>query len=272
MNEKEIKEMINTGRAFMKCQDQDPEYKSDQELKLPQPPLYKDPVSDERIALTTDFTKLNINSDFLNVVNTRASHRVYTGENITLDQLSYLLWCCQGVKEIRGKSYATLRTVPCGGARHEFEMYLAVNFVEGLKKGFYHYLPKTHELEFIKETDDIKAFIGESVLGQTWANNSSVVFYPSMVSYRAEWRYGVYAHRVALTDLGYISAHLYLASTSIGLGGCAIGAVDVELSDAAFGLDGDEEFILMAHTVGTISEKDKQKEADFYAFVKEQGL
>ena len=58
---------------------------------------------------------------------------------MSLLELSYMLWTCQGVKQIRGKKYATLRTVPSGGARHGFELYFVCQNVEGLTPGTYHY-------------------------------------------------------------------------------------------------------------------------------------
>ncbi|MBQ1346727.1 MAG: SagB/ThcOx family dehydrogenase, partial [Erysipelotrichaceae bacterium] len=61
-------------------------------------------------------------------------------------------------------------------------------------------------------------------------------------------------------------------ATALGLGGCALGAVNGKCCDEMFGLNGTDESIIYAMPVGTISEKDKQKEEDFYAFVKEEGL
>ncbi len=268
LTEKEIQQLIDSGRAFMHmAAERDPDYITDQYLKKPQPPLFKDPVSQDITALPTDFENLAIDNDFLHIVNSRESHRVYTEENLTLLQLSYLLWCAQGVKDMRGKHYATLRTVPCGGARHEFELYMAVNHVEGLEKGYYHYLPQNHSIEKLSAEADLSAFIDDTMNGQNWAVKSSVVFYFAMISYRAEWRYGIYTHRIALVDAGYISQNLYLACTSIGLGSCAIGSIREAQANEKFGLDGKEEFIFLAHPVGTISAEDKQKELDFYAFV-----
>lgn len=273
MTEKEILERIQAGRQFMHMdRDEDDDYKTDQMLKKPQPPLTKEAVSEIRIKLPSDFSSLTIDNDFLHIINSRVSNRVYTEEDISLLQLSYLLWCTQGVKEIRGRAYATLRTVPCGGARHEFETYLAVAHVKDLKPGFYHYLPMSHELELLQECSDLPDFIGKSLNGQVWGAKASVVFYYSMVAYRAEWRYGIHAHRIALVDAGYISENLYLACTSIGLGSCAIGSISEDICNSSFGLDGDEEFIFLAHPVGTVTPADKQKELDFYAFVKEQNL
>ncbi len=270
---KEIVKRVEEGRNWLrtnivKIED----YKTDQELKKPQPPLVKKPMTNNVIELSLNFNDLEIDNDFLHVINSRESHRVYTQEKISLLELSYLLWCSQGVKEIRGKSYATLRTVPCGGARHEFECYMTIQNVEGLKDGLYHYLPMKHQIEFLKQIDNLKDFISDSLQGQRWADKANVVLYYSFVCYRAEWRYGIYAHRMVSCDAGHITQNVYLAATSIGLGGCAIGAVNGNLCDKYFDLDGEEEFIFYAMPVGTISEKDVDKEKDFYKFVEEEGL
>ena len=275
MDERKIRELIETGRNWLRTgysQEKYEDYHTDQELKKKQPPLVKTAMSDVIIDLPSDFAGIEVETDFLKIVNSRSSHRVYTQGKITLKQLSYLLWCMQGVKEIRGKSYATLRTVPCGGARHPFETYMALKDVEGLKDGLYHYLPMEHKIEFLKEVEDLKGFIGTSLMGQLWACKANVVFYFSIVFYRSEWRYGVHAHRGLMTDAGHITENLYLASTALGLGGCAIGAVDGKYCDEVFGLDGVEESIVYAQPVGTVSKEDRQKEEDFYAFVKQQGL
>ena len=247
-------------------------YATDQYLKKPQPPLAKAAMTDNFIDLPRDFGSLDIRTDFLGIINDRKSHRVYTDKPITLAELSYLLWCTQGVKDVRGKSYATIRTVPCGGARHEFECYMAIRNVEGLEPGLYHYLPMTHQIEFLGESQDMKRFISVSLQEQDWAVKASVVFYYSCVFYRAEWRYGIWAHPVILMDSGHITENLYLAATSIGLGGCAIAAIDPYASNKEFGLDGEEETIFYAMPVGTVSPSDQKAEDEFYAFVREEGL
>ncbi len=273
LTEKEIKELMKKGRQIMRpIEDYDKDYKTDQELKKPQPPLVKAAMCETSIALPMNFEDLDIDNDFLHVINSRQSHRVFTQEKMSLLELSYLLWCSQGVKEIRGKSYATLRTVPGGGARHPFEVYMTIQNVEGLSNGYYHYLPMKHHIECLKEKEELKGFISESLEGQIWAAKANVVFYYSFVCYRAEWRYGIYAHRMNMADAGHVTENVYLSATSIGLGGCAIGAVVGSLCDKEFGLDGEEEFIFYAMPVGTISVKDKDKEKDFYKFVEEEGL
>lgn len=260
-------------RALMKKSgSKEPEgYKSDQQKMLPQPPLTKAPMGGEVTQLPRDFKALDFEKDFFEILMKRCSSRVYTEEPITLLQLSFLLWATQGVKGIRGRQYATLRTVPCGGARHPFETYLLVKNVEGLTPGKYHYLPMDHTLEFLGAVENMDNAMDVSMVGQHWAVKSSVIFYWSFVPYRTEWRYGIYSHPASLTDIGHVGENLYLAATAAKLGTCGIGAYDQKFCDEMFGLDGEEEFIVYTETVGTIRPEDAQAEKDFYKFVEEAG-
>lgn len=269
MNEKEL---IQKGRDFLHYDASCEEYVSDQDKGLEQPPLVKSRMRKEGIVLPKNFKDLDIHNDFMWVIDHRKSYRIYTQDTISLLQLSYLLWASQGIKSIRGKKYATLRTVPSGGARHGFETYLIVQNVEGLKSGKYHYLPMFHELEYLGDIEDIPQTIDDSLCHQSWAKKSSVVFYWSLMCYRNEWRYGIHAHRPIAIDAGHVGQNLYLACTALDLGVCAIAAYDNKVCDSLFELDGNEEFVMYTATVGTIRQKDKQAEDDIYAFVKEQGL
>ena len=270
------KKLIQKGREFTKgYQENDPylnDYESDQDLHKPQPPLVKPAMAEEKIDLTRDLSGLELQHDLVALIRDRRSARVYTDETVTMAQLSFLLWATQGIKAIRGKSYATLRTVPCGGARHEFETYLLIRRVEGLKPGAYHYLPLEHALEFLHPVDEMEHPITESLSGQKWAEKASVVFYWSMVPYRAEWRYGIYAHRVTMIDLGHVGQNLYLACTGAGLGTCTLGAFSHEICNELFRLDGEEEYVVYAAPVGTVRESDRDAEQAFYRFVEEEGL
>ena len=93
-----------------------------------------------------------------------------------------------------------------------------------------------------------------------------------MVAYRAEWRYGIYAHRPALIDAGHVGQNLYLGCTGLGLGTCSIAAFSHELCNQVFGLDGEEEFVVYTAPVGPIRESDKARELAFYQFVTDEGL
>lgn len=279
MLDKEIqKELIQKGRTFTKgYRENDPymdNFESDQTLKLPQPPLVKPAMrpAENRIALTRDFSELTMKNDLVSLIRDRRSARIYTQEEMNQDQLSFLLWATQGIKGLRGKSYATLRTVPCGGARHEFETYLLIRNITGLQPGAYHYLPMDHALEFLHPVENLEQTVTDTLSGQSWAAKANVVFYWSMVPYRAEWRYGIYAHRTALIDVGHVGQNLYTACTGLGLGCCAVAAFEHEKSCQVFELDGEEEYIVYTVPVGTIRDKDREEEQTFYQFVYDEGL
>lgn len=280
MDQRIIEEHIRRGRDFLRSPvtaqtEENSDYQTDQELKRPQPSLVKAPMTDSPMDLPRDFESLKLSDNLYQLLLRRKSSRVYTQEDMSLLQLSFLLWASQGIKEIRGKSYATLRTAPCGGARHPFETYLLVRKVDGLVPGAYHYLPMTHQLEMIQPMEDPDALLNlvdDTLCGQTWAAKSNVVFYWSFVPYRSEWRYGIFAHRLILADMGHAAENLYLACAALGLGTCGIGAYDQSLCDKTFQLDGEEEYTIYSQSVGTVQAKDAGAEKAFYSFVEEQGL
>ncbi len=268
------KKLITEGRDFMKSDHNNAydTFETDQDLKLPQPQLVKAPMRDQALELPRNFEDLDLQQDIIKLLTNRKSSRVYTQQPISLLQLAFLLWATQGIKDIRGKSYATLRTVPSGGARHGFETYLLVQHVEGLQPGAYHYLPITHQLEFLHPVENLRETISTSLEEQSWASKASAIFYWSFVPYRCEWRYGIWAHRPALMDAGHVGQNLYLACTALGLGTCAIAAFDMKICDTLFGLDGEEEFTVYVAPVGTISVGNQKSEKAFYQFVEDEGL
>ena len=71
-----------------------------------------------------------------------------------------------------------------------------------------------------------------------------MIFYWSVVPYRAEWRYGPYAYAPLLVDAGHVGENLYLACASQGLGTCGLRAFRHELCCELFGLDGEEVYRL----------------------------
>ena len=76
-----------------------------------------------------------------------------------------------------------------GGARHEFETYLLISKVGDLAAGAYHYLPMEHALELLHPVENMEAVISDALCGQSWAAKANVVFFWTIVAYRAEWRW-----------------------------------------------------------------------------------
>ena len=252
MDNKDYLTRIENNRELMKSVFTERGHKSDQQSQVPQPPLAKESVNENKMVLTKDFSGLIKESNVLTIINERKSHRFFKKESLTLDHLSFLLWASQGVKGIKGDNYATERTVPSGGARHAFEVYLAAINVKGLEKGIYHYLPLNHELELIRLVDNIENAVAESLDDQKWAGKSAAVFYYTAIPYRSEWRYTINAAKLILLDAGHAVQNLYIGCGAIGCGTCAVADYNQNLSDELLQVDSKDEFVVYAAPVGLI--------------------
>jgi SagB-type dehydrogenase family enzyme len=242
------------GRQFLKAylwEDWDT-LQLDQRDKVPHPPIQKPYLETSELIdlLPSDEIRLET-LPVLEAIKRRSSQRNYSGEPISLSELSYLLWATQGVHRVIRGGQTILRTVPSAGARHPFETYVFINHVEGIYAGLYRYLGIEHKLLPI----DINPNLVDDIhLGtyEQYVHECAVVFIWTAIPYRTEWRYGPLAHKMIAQDSGHICQNLYLACESIGLGTCAIGAYNQKVMDRILGVDGDNEFTIYVATVGKI--------------------
>jgi SagB-type dehydrogenase family enzyme len=242
------------GREWMKSNlNRYPEgWRSDQNRGVPNPPLQKNPPDGAlRVELPEPDQTVVVKHDIAEIFKTRRSRRRFYDRELSLEQLSFLLWATSGVQRTVG-DYVTMRTVPSAGARHPYDTYVLVRRVEGLPPGVWRYLPLNHELVFCREIDDMETQLTGAVLSQAFVAAASAVFVWAAVPYRGEWRYGPGAHKPMVLDAGHICQNLYLATEALGLGACAIAAYDQVKMDELLDLDGQEEFVVYLSPVGSI--------------------
>ena len=189
--------------------------------------------------------------DLESAIRNRKSRRSFKSQPLTLEELSFLLWATQGIRE-RIDRFTALRTVPSAGARHALETYLCVFHVEGLEAGFYRYLPLEHQLLFEFHEDRASAKLAEATMGQSFTARSAVTFIWTAIPSRMEWRYDLAAHKVIAMDAGHVCQNLYLACEAIGAGTCAVGAYHQELMDRLLRVDGNDEFTIYLAPVGKV--------------------
>ena len=225
---------------------------TDQHRGVPAPPLEKPAPPDVRqIDLVPPASFAVGRMPLIEVINKRRSRRKYTGAALTLEELSFLLWSCQGIRESAPGRPRAYRTVPSAGCRHPFETYILVNRVEGLEPGLYRYLPVEHKLYLLRADDDVTLEIHAASEDQ-YVLESAATFIWTVIPYRSEWRYLHHAHRVILMDIGHACQNLYLAAEAIGCGTCALGAYNQAAMDAALGVDGEDEFTIYLAPVGRL--------------------
>lgn len=244
------------GRMFMEKTEYRYLSKSDQQKGLAQPPLEMQPPleRDGTIDLPAP-EKIELGDVPLrHVVEVRRSRREYSSTSLSLEELSYLLWCTQGIKKlVPGR--ATFRTVPSAGARHPLETALLVNRVAGLEPGLYWFLASEHRLVKLVVEPNIAAQITTACLHQEFVSTSAVTFIWVADTSRMAWRYGERGYRYLHLDAGHVCQNLYLAAEAISAGTCAIGAFSDQAMNETLGLNGSDRFVIYLATVG------KQKSA-----------
>lgn len=238
------------GKEFM--EKTKPQYlgESLQQHGLPQPPLELDyDPSAELIPLPEADLLPQYPADLRTVIDGRTSLRRYQDQDLTLEELTFLLWTTQGVKEVTNRP-VTLRTVPSAGARHAFETYLLINHVTGIKPGLYRYIALEHALLPVNLDEDIAEKITEACFGQRQVLNSAVTFIWVTVLERMYWRYGERGYRYLHLDAGHVCQNLYLAAEAVGSGVCAIAAFNDDTINQTLSLDGENQFVIYLGTVG----------------------
>ena len=220
--------------------------------QMPIPPIEKPyPPEAELIVLPEPELLDDHQVSFLELVELRSTIREYSSKPLTMKELSYLLWCTQGVKMVLPAN-GTMRTVPSAGARHALETYLFIEGVEKVPVGLYRFLPLEHALLPVKLGMEVKEELASGFNQLTMFQNSAVTFVWASTLERMEYLYGHRAWQYLYLDAGHVCQNLYLSAYTIQTGVCALGSFnDVELNQA-LGLDGKDEFAVYAAHIGKI--------------------
>jgi SagB-type dehydrogenase family enzyme len=164
----------------------------------------------------------------------RRSVREYSGEPLTLEEVSQLLWAAQGITDARG-----YRTAPSAGGLYPLEVYIVVSNVEDLPPGIYHYLPEGHELELIAE-GDFREELTEAALSQSWVREGAMSIVITAIYERTTGKYGERGIRYVHIEVGHATQNLCLQAVAMGLGLVTIGAFHDEDVAELLGRPADE--------------------------------
>lgn len=191
-----------------------------------------------------------IHLDLVELIEQRRSVRAYDDSPLHKSELSYLLWCTQGVQKTAVNGSHTLRNVPSAGARHAFETYILINRVDGLTPGLYRYIASRHSLISLATEPGTAQRITAACLGQKMVLVSAATFVWCADIGRMAYRYGQRGYRYIHLDAGHVCQNMYLCAEAIGFGACAIAAFDDDALNRALVLDGQEQFAVYACSVG----------------------
>jgi SagB-type dehydrogenase family enzyme len=218
--------------------------RSEEEMGVSQPPTETPfPEHGEPISLPDP-----PDTDLKRIIQGRRSRRRYTAVAISLEDLSYLLWCVQGVSG--SDEQRIYRTVPSAGGRYPLETFVLANRVEGLAPGIYHFRPFTRQLHGFIPGPEVAQQVLDASLRQPFVTSCAAFFIWVADVGRMTWRYQERGFRYLFMDAGHTCQNLYLAAESIGCGACAVAAYDDDSLNALFNLDGRKQFVIYMAAVG----------------------
>ena len=171
----------------------------------------------------------------------RRSRRDFQDKELTLAQLSQMLWAAYGITQpsdnpnLRGG----LRTAPSAGATFPLEIYVVVGFVQGIEPGVYRYIPAGHTLVRVVD-GDMRAALAEAAVGQRMVAQAPASIFYTAVFERTTDVYGSRGRMYVYMEIGHSAQNVYLQAQAMGLGTCAIGAFDDDRVRQLLQLPGDE--------------------------------
>jgi len=183
----------------------------------------------QKIFLSKTKKSIDPKKDFHDIIINRRSHREFSPEPISLENLSHLLYYSNGITEIKTFEDRTtwqLRTTPSGGALYPIEIYCAIQNVQGIDSGIYFFNPIEnciYQLQKISN-ENIKKTLTDSMpgLADTY-NNSAVTIMLTSFMPRIRFKYKERAYRFALMEIGHIAQNLILSAEYEMLGAICIG-------------------------------------------------
>jgi SagB-type dehydrogenase family enzyme len=165
----------------------------------------------------------------------RRSIRSYSGESLTLQELSQLLWAAQGATDPRG-----FRTAPSAGALYPLELYVVAGDVQNLSPGIYRYNPLEHGLVKTMEGDK-RAELADAAVWQDFVGEGALIIVFTAVYERTTGKYGDRGIRYVHMELGHAAQNLCLQAAAMDLGVVTVGAFYDEEVAKLLGLPGDEQ-------------------------------
>ena len=143
----------------------------------------------------------------------RRSERSFLPRELSLEQISQLLWAAQGITD---KTWG-FRAAPSAGALFPLTLYIMK------KDGVFQYVPDGHKLIQIAEEDRRPSLVRAS-LGQTYIGEAPLVIVIAGNFRITEAKYGQRSYRYINMEIGHAAENIQLQAAALGLVSVPIGA------------------------------------------------
>lgn len=147
----------------------------------------------------------------------RRSERSLSGKELTLQEISQLLWSCQGITDENRR----FRSAPSAGATYPLGIYLVS------PEGLFHYIPHTHSIKRLKDKD-LREELSRACLGQHFVRDAAIDIIICADFKRTTASYGKRGENYVYIEVGHVAENLHLQAVGLGLGSVPVGAFSDE--------------------------------------------
>lgn len=168
----------------------------------------------------------------------RRSIRNYKDTELSLEEVSQLLWAAQGKTSDWGG-----RTAPSAGATYPLIIYLVVGKVKGLDVGVYRYNVDNHELEKIGHKD-VRSEVASAAWRQEFIARAPINIIIAANYKNTSDRYGKRGMRYVDNEVGHCGQNIHLQAEALGLGTVVIGAFQDALIMKTLGINEEPRYIM----------------------------
>lgn len=176
----------------------------------------------------------------------RRSGRLYSGEALTLDELSRLLLYGYGITDAR----SGYRAVASGGALYPLEIYALPLNVVGLPSGVYHYNVEHHGLDVVEQGDVLDRLKQCVSFQDVQVDTAALVMVITAIFERSTIKYKDRGYRLILIEAGEVAQNLGLLATAMDLASCSLGGFQDDELSKLLGIDGHREAPLLPVVFG----------------------
>lgn len=154
----------------------------------------------------------------------RRTRRDFLDNEVSLKQVSQMLWSAQGVTADWGG-----RTAPSAKSTYPLSIFLVASKVSGLEAGEYQYLPgdrtPVHQLKPIQSVE-LQQALYEALNESSFKKAPAVLVVTGNMSKMAEAYGGIGHDKEVYLEAGHVAQNLYLQAESLRLGMVVISSFD----------------------------------------------
>ncbi|MBN1684252.1 MAG: SagB/ThcOx family dehydrogenase [Gammaproteobacteria bacterium] len=163
------------------------------------------------------------------IMQNRRSVRNLSTKELTLDQISQLLWAAQGITDHK----RGFRTAPSAGALYPLEIYMATHL------GLWHYDIEKHAIDLIYKKD-LRSDLAKAAYHQNVIATAPINIIITGIFHREMIKYKERGIQFTYMEAGHVAQNILLEAVNLDLGAVPIGGFDTISIDRTLNLSNKE--------------------------------